>query len=99
MPTDYGLISLAVSLVSLLYAALLWVYLRGQNRGSQKMVEIADAVKAGAGAFLNREYKVVAPIAIIIAVLIFALIDLPANTGGATSVGFALGATLSAIAA
>ncbi|HZW85534.1 MAG TPA: sodium-translocating pyrophosphatase, partial [Nitrososphaerales archaeon] len=38
------------------------------------------------------------PIAIVIAVLIYGLIDYPGSTGGATAAGFALGATLSAVA-
>jgi K(+)-stimulated pyrophosphate-energized sodium pump len=95
---DYGYLALGVSFVALLYAAVLWSYLRRQNRGSAKMVEISDAVRQGAGAFLSREYRVIAPIAVIIAALIFALIDYPNSTGGATAIGFALGATLSALA-
>jgi len=85
-------------LVALLYALVLWLYLRRQNRGSQKMTDISDAVRQGAGAFLSREYKVIAPIAVVIALLIFGLIDYPNGTGGATAIGFALGATLSALA-
>jgi K(+)-stimulated pyrophosphate-energized sodium pump len=89
---NYGLLALGVSLVAMADAALLWVYLRRQNRGTQKMTDISDAVRQGAGAFLSREYKVIAPIAVLIAILIYALI------GGTTAVGFALGATLSALA-
>ena len=92
MSFNYGLLALGVSLVAMADAALLWVYLRRQNRGTQKMTDISDAVRQGAGAFLSREYKVIAPIAVLIAILIYALI------GGTTAVGFALGATLSALA-
>jgi K(+)-stimulated pyrophosphate-energized sodium pump len=95
---DFGLFALAVSFIAIIYAVGLWSYLRGQNRGNEKMVEIADAVRQGAGAFLSREYRVIAPIAVLIAVLIFGLIDFPNGTGGATAVGFALGAALSAAA-
>jgi K(+)-stimulated pyrophosphate-energized sodium pump len=95
---DYGYIALGLSFVALAYAATLWAYLKGQNRGTPRMVEISDAVRQGAAAFLSREYKVVAPIAVIIVVLIFGLIDYPNSTGGATATGFALGAFLSALA-
>jgi len=95
---DYGLLALGVSLVALADAAILWAYLRRQNRGTQKMTDISDAVRQGAGAFLSREYKVIAPIAVVIVFLIYGLIDYPNGTGGATAVGFALGATLSALA-
>jgi K(+)-stimulated pyrophosphate-energized sodium pump len=89
---NYGLLALGVSLVAMADAAFLWVYLRRQNRGTQKMTDISDAVRQGAGAFLSREYKVIAPIAVLITLLIYALI------GGTTAAGFALGATLSALA-
>jgi K(+)-stimulated pyrophosphate-energized sodium pump len=95
---DYGYVALGLALLALLYAAFLWTYLRRQNRGSEKMVAISDAVREGAGAFLSREYRVVAPIAVIIVLLIFGLIDYPNSTGGATAAGFAIGATLSALA-
>jgi K(+)-stimulated pyrophosphate-energized sodium pump len=91
-------LALGLSVAALLFGAGLWAYLRGQSRGTQRMVEIADAVKQGAGAFLSREYRVIAPVAVAIAVLIFGLIDYPNGTGGATAAGFALGAFLSALA-
>ena len=98
MGLDYGYVALGLSLVALVYGAGLWFYIRGQNRGTPKMVEISDAVRQGAGAFLSREYKVIAPIAIIIVLLIFGLIDYPNDTNGATAAGFAIGAALSALA-
>jgi K(+)-stimulated pyrophosphate-energized sodium pump len=94
---DYGYVALGLALVALVYAAVLWSYLRRQNRGSEKMVAISDAVREGAGAFLSREYRVIAPIAVII-VIILGLIDYSNGTGGATATGFAIGATLSALA-
>jgi len=95
---DYAYVALGLALVALVYAAVLWSYLRRQNRGSDKMVAISDAVREGAGAFLRREYRVIAPIAVIIVFLIFGLIDYPNGTGGATAAGFAIGATLSGLA-
>jgi len=95
---EYGYVALGLALLALVYAAFLWTYLRRQNRGSEKMVEISDAVREGAGAFLSREYRVIAPIAVVIVILIFGLIDYPNGTGGATAAGFAIGATLSALA-
>ena len=98
MAFDYTYVALGLALVALVYALVLWSYLRRQNRGTEKMVSISDAVREGAGAFLSREYRVIAPIAIIIVVLIYGLIDYPNGTGGATAAGFAIGATLSALA-
>jgi K(+)-stimulated pyrophosphate-energized sodium pump len=98
MSFNYGFLSLGVSLIALVMAAGLWAYLRRQNRGTEKMTNISDAVREGAGAFLKREYTVIAPIAVVITVLIYALIDYPNGTNGATAIGFAMGATLSALA-
>ncbi len=98
MAFDYGYLALGLAIVALLYAAVLWSYLRRQNRGSEKMVAISDAVREGAGAFLSREYRVIAPIAVVIVLLIYGLIDYPNGTGGATAAGFAIGAALSALA-
>jgi K(+)-stimulated pyrophosphate-energized sodium pump len=98
LATDYGYFALGLAILALLYAAGLWAYIRRQNRGSAKMVEISEAVREGAAAFLGREYRVIAPVAIVIALLIFGLIDYPNGTGGATATGFALGAFLSALA-
>ncbi|MDE1852704.1 MAG: sodium-translocating pyrophosphatase [Thaumarchaeota archaeon] len=98
MAFDYGYVALGLSVLALLYAGALWVYVRRQNRGTPKMVEISDAVRQGANAFLAKEYRVIAPVAVAIVFLIFGLIDYPGGTGGATAVGFALGAFLSALA-
>ncbi len=98
MALDFGILALGVSLVALLYALILELYLKRQNRGTQKMTEISDAVRQGASAFLRREYTVIAPIAVVIAILIFGFIDYPNGTGGATAAGFALGAAFSALA-
>jgi K(+)-stimulated pyrophosphate-energized sodium pump len=95
---DYGLISVIGALIALLYAVYLVVYLRSQNQGNEKMISIATAVRQGADAFLSREYRVIGPVAVIIAILIFVFIDYPLKTGGVTAIGFAIGAALSAAA-
>jgi K(+)-stimulated pyrophosphate-energized sodium pump len=98
MVSELILLSLAVSAVALLYAVVLVFYLSSKERGNKKMVEIADAVREGAVAFLKKEYTVIAPIAIVLALLIYFMIDMPSSTGGATVIGFLLGSFLSAVA-
>ena len=61
-----------------------------QPQGSDKMQQIANAIKEGAQAFLARQYKYVAVVAAIIFVILFATL------GQNTAVGFALGALASA---
>lgn len=98
MSFDYGVIGIAGAVIALLYAVVLFSFVRRQNPGNSKMVEIAGAVRQGADAFLNREYRVIAPFAVVIVILIYVFIDIPLGTHGATAIGFALGAALSAIA-
>ncbi len=98
MAIDYGLLAVGGALVALVYAVVLIFNVRSQNAGTPKMQEIAGAVKEGANAFLSREYKVIAPVAVLVAVAIFAFIDVPLGTGGSTAVGFVVGAALSAFA-
>ncbi len=98
MAFDYAYLALGGALVALVYAVVLVVSVRRQDSGNPKMQEIADAVRQGANAFLSREYRIIAPVAVIIAILIYVGIDLQLNTGGATAVGFAIGAFLSAAA-
>lgn len=98
MSIDYGIIGVAGAALALLYAVVLFGYVRRKDPGNPKMVEIAGAVRQGADAFLNREYRVIAPFAVVIAILIFVFIDIPLGTHGATAIGFVVGAALSAIA-
>ncbi len=98
MSLDYGLIGIAGAVIALLYAVVLFGYVRRQDPGSSRMTEIATAVRQGADAFLTREYRVIAPFAVVIVILIYVFIDIPLGTHGATAIGFAIGAALSAIA-
>jgi K(+)-stimulated pyrophosphate-energized sodium pump len=98
LPFEYGVIAALGAAVALIYSLGLFVSVRRQNPGNERMTEIATAVRIGANAFLRREYTVIAPVAIVIAILIFVFIDLPLGTSGATAAGFLVGAVLSALA-
>ena len=98
MAFDYGYLAIGGAVVALLYAIFLVYTVRRQDPGNPRMVEIATAVRQGADEFLNREYKVITPIAAVVAILIFVFIDLPLKTNGATAAGFLVGAFLSALA-
>lgn len=59
--------------------------------GSDKMVEIASAIQEGAAAYLTRQYRIVAVVAVVIAALIYFVF------GVNSAVGFVIGAVASAI--
>ena len=86
-------------LVGLGFAALLTRDILRRDTGSDRMREIASSIQQGARAFLRRQYKTIALIAVALAIL-FA-IALGAQKGpllGLETAGaFALGATFSAL--
>jgi len=81
-----------IGLIALGFAAFIaWLVLK-QDEGSDKMKEIASAIRQGAKAYLNRQYKTVAAFTVVIAVILFFLL------GSTTAYTFVAGAFLSALA-
>jgi len=79
-------------IVSFLVAGGLVVWITKQPSGTKEMMDISNAVKEGASAFLKREMKIIIPVAIALSVIIGAFLQ-PSN-----GIAFAVGATLSAVA-
>ncbi len=85
------LMTLAVplGLLGLVVAAFIYVWVKRQPAGSEKMMSIALQIQTGAAAFLRREYSVLIPFVLVVAVLLYlALRSLPTSLaflGGATS--------------
>ncbi|MEM4324036.1 MAG: sodium/proton-translocating pyrophosphatase, partial [Candidatus Nitrosocaldaceae archaeon] len=87
-----SIISIIASLASLGLAGFMATWVSKQYSGTDAMRDISEAVKTGASAFLRREFKVIAPIAI---GLVFAI---TATSGVSNGISFAIGAALSGIA-
>ncbi|MBI3377076.1 MAG: sodium-translocating pyrophosphatase [Nitrospirae bacterium] len=87
------LFALGCGLLGVIYAVMTAMWVSKQDAGSAKMQEISNAVKEGAYAFLAREYKTVAIVAVILVVLIAAM-----NLGIWTAIGFIVGTFGSALA-
>ena len=86
----------AFGAVALLFALNRARFVGRQEAGTDRMVEIAAAIREGAMAFLRREYSVLAVFAVVVAVLLYV-----ANLGGGTELvglSFLIGALCSAVA-
>ena len=81
-------------LVALLFAGFFARSILKEGTGSEKMQQIAGAIQEGAMAYLNRQYKTIAIVAVILAALIFFLLP----EGTKMAVGFLVGAISSAVA-
>src|SRR4030042_4961675 len=77
------------SLLALLYAVGLIVWVLRLPTGNDRMREIARAIQQGAKAYLARQYATIGVVAIILAVAIYLTLGYP------TDLGFLIGAVLS----
>src|ERR1700687_4187714 len=79
---------------AVLYGLYLTSWLLGRPAGNERMQEIARAIHAGAGAYLRRQYRTIA----IVAVAPFLLLGFYHSLGWGTAIGFLIGAIFSAAA-
>jgi K(+)-stimulated pyrophosphate-energized sodium pump len=85
-------LAIAAGIVAVLYGVVSVFSILALPTGSARMQEIAAAIQAGAKAYLNRQYKTIA----IVGVILFVVLGLALNW--ATAGGFAVGSVLSGLA-
>jgi K(+)-stimulated pyrophosphate-energized sodium pump len=88
--TDYGVvIALVCAAAAVVYGLIVTQRLLAKPAGNDRMREISGAVQEGAQAYLNRQYVIIAAVAVPIAILLVFLQDWH------TALGFVIGAVLS----
>jgi K(+)-stimulated pyrophosphate-energized sodium pump len=88
--TDYGVVvALVCAGAAVVYGLIVTQRLLAKSPGNDRMQEISGAVQEGAKAYLNRQYTIIAAVAVPIAIVLWLLQDYR------TALGFVIGGVLS----
>jgi K(+)-stimulated pyrophosphate-energized sodium pump len=92
------LFALICGLLAVAYGAYLTRWVLQQSPGNERMREIQAAIQEGASAYLNRQYRTVAIVAVVVAALLLVAGIWTDALGWKVALGFIIGAVLSALA-
>ena len=86
------LIAIACGALAVLYGIFTSGQVLKSPAGSQRMIEVSNAIQEGAKAYLGRQYTTIGMVGLVVAALVFFFL------GAVPAIGFALGALLSGAA-
>jgi K(+)-stimulated pyrophosphate-energized sodium pump len=93
MTDDLALwLSISAGALAILYGVISAKWIVNQSAGNEKMQQIAGFIQEGANAYMNRQYRTIGIVGIVL------FVPLSAFLGLATGIGFAIGAIFSALA-
>jgi K(+)-stimulated pyrophosphate-energized sodium pump len=92
------LFALICGLLAVAYGAYLTRWVLQQSPGNERMREIQAAIQEGASAYLNRQYRTVGVVAVVVAALLLIAGIWSDDLGWKVALGFIIGAILSAAA-
>ncbi len=85
-------IAILCGVLAVLYGLFTSRWVLSKSAGNEKMQEIAAAIQEGANAYLKRQYRAIAVVGVVVAILVGWFL------GPISAVGFAIGAILSGVA-
>ena len=83
---------ISAGFLSIIYGYFTGKHILSSSPGNAKMQEIASAIQVGAKAYLNRQYKTIAIVGVVVLLIIIYLFSI------LVGVGYLIGATLSGLA-